>query len=220
METQTEVNPPESSKRASWRLVWIKPRQVIRQWLESSDPGKNMIAISMVAGMIEALNRASTRNAGDDLSLPLLFIAVIAGGGIGGLIMLYLFPAILRVTGGWLGGKGSSSDLRVALVRGWFVPMILIGLLWIPELLLFGSDMFTSETPRIDGSPLLATLFYSLLFMESLLSIWAFVIALKSIGEAHGFSAWKALLTIVIPLAALLGVAMIIGVLSFILNSR
>jgi hypothetical protein len=214
MEHQVEVvRHPESDKLPSWRLVWVKPRHVIRQWLDSNDPEKHAIGISMVAGMFESLNRASTRSVGEVMSLPLIFVSAIVGGAIGGLLMLYLFAAILRVTGGWLGGNGSRSDLRVALVSGCFVPMILIGLLWIPELLLFGSEMFTSETPRIDSSLLLTILFYSLLFLEAVLAIWAFVITLKSVGEAHGFSAWKALLTVVIPLAALFGVILLFGVL-------
>ena len=41
--------------------------------------------------------------------------------------------------------------------------------------------------------------FYKFLVVEAVLGIWGFVILLKTIGEVHRFSAWRALLAALIP---------------------
>jgi hypothetical protein len=41
--------------------------------------------------------------------------------------------------------------------------------------------------------------FYKFLVVETVLGIWGFVILLKTIGEVHRFSAWRALVAGLIP---------------------
>jgi hypothetical protein len=69
-------------------------------------------------------------------------------------------------------------------------------LLWIPELALFGSNMFTSETQRIANHPFIL-IFLSII--QIIVAVWAFIVYLKCLGEVHGFSAWKALGVSIIP---------------------
>jgi len=142
-----------------------------------------------------------------------LAAVVLVGGMIGGLIGLYLGALILRTTGRWLGGEASYDDMLVALGRGVSMPAAAMGALWIPQLLLFGGEMFTAETPSIDASAWKQVLFYLIITVELILAVWSVAVALKAIGEAHRFSAWRALGSALIPAAMLVGFFLIVGLL-------
>ncbi|RCW44922.1 YIP1 family protein [Paenibacillus prosopidis] len=202
MSIENHYEPPykrDPEGLAPWLSVWVRTRETIRQFLDSSNPASNMIVIALLAGIVNALNQASSKGYLDDSSIGALIFVVIAGGMIGGLVSLYFLSFILKWTGSWLGGAGTSAELRVAVTRGINVPVIMVGILWIPELLLFGQELFTTEMPRVDASPILTGLYYFFLGIEVILSVWSIIIALKAIGEAHRFSAWKALWSVIIP---------------------
>jgi hypothetical protein len=83
-------------------------------------------------------------------------------------------------------------------------------ILWPVELALFGQELFTTETPIIDATPLLAFLFLGFGIIGLSIGIWTIVIFLKCLGQVQGFSAWKALwntllalLVVIIPVVVL-----------------
>ena len=93
------------------------------------------------------------------------------------------------------------------------------GMLWLPQLILVGDEMFKSETPRLEASiPLAALTLVVTGLIQVAASVWSFFTVLKCIGEAHRFSAWRALgslllagfivvLIIVIPILIFVGIA-------------
>jgi hypothetical protein len=200
-----------------WFQIWIRPRETIRAYLNSADPGRGIIWLALAAGYLNGLDNASARNMGDKVtSMVHIYGGYAFGGVLGGLLTLFLGSWLLKVTGQWLGGQGTTPEVRVAIARGFFMPSILVGVLWIPQLLLFGSEMFTAETPVIDADPGLTALFYILMVIEFVLIVWMIVVGLKSVGEAHRFSAWRALaivlISFVILLFALIGIATVMSV--------
>lgn len=212
-EHQKDLQVNEEPKGiAPWLSVWTRPRDTIRQFLNSSNPTKHMIVIAMLSGVISSLNQASTKNQLDEMSWISLTIIIILAGMVGGIISLYLCSIILRWTGSWFGGTGTSVDMRVALTRGVNVVLILAGVIWIPELLLFGKEMFTADTPRIDDSAVLSGLLVFFSLIEVVLGIWGCIIGLKAIGEAHQFSAWKALWSVVVPVIILIFILVFLGI--------
>jgi len=54
-------------------------------------------------------------SAGDELSVPIIFIAALIVGSIGGVISLYIGGAILRWTGSLFGGQATSEEVRAAI---------------------------------------------------------------------------------------------------------
>ena len=82
---------------------------------------------------------------------------------------------------------------RVAYGAWGLVPALWVSLLWIPELLLVGVEMFTTETPRADANVNLGFVILGLVTIEMVGSIYAVVTVLKCLGQVQGFSAWKAL---------------------------
>jgi len=53
--------------------------------------------------------------------------------------------------------------------------------------------MFTTATPTLDANPLLLVPLAPLLLLGGVVRVWSFVVFLKALGEAHGFSAWRSL---------------------------
>jgi hypothetical protein len=199
-----------------WLSIWVAPRQTIRKIIEV-DPAKNVMLLAMLAGIGNALDKASSRNAGNALPLIGILAICIILGPIGGILSLYIGGALFRWTGSWLGGEASSEEVRAAIAWS-YVPTILILPLWIPKLLIFGEELFISSTPRIAANPVLSILLPGFSVIELVVGIWAFVVFLKCLGEAHGFSAWKALgasilgtLVILVPLLCIIGIFIIPG---------
>jgi hypothetical protein len=190
--------------------IWIKPRETIRRIVETN-PTQHVILLAMLAGIGQALDRASSRNTGDTIPLIAILGICIILGPIGGIISLYLGGALYRWSGSWLGGKASSEEVRAAFAWS-SVPTIFILPLWVLELLIFGEEMFTSSTPNINANPLLLTILLGFGVIELVVGLWAFVVFLQSLGEVHGFSGWRALgavllgtLIILVPLLCIVG---------------
>ncbi|MFF2092508.1 Yip1 family protein [Paenibacillus sp. NPDC058174] len=203
------------TKLSPWLAVWIRPRETVRAQLDTGQPVKWMIPIALGAGILNVLDRASGKSAGDMMSFGALIALILIGGMVGGLISLYLGSALFVWVGRWYGGTGSYSELRTALTLGSFMPTIATGILWIPLLLVYGEENFTYFTPEIDASPVL---FSSISFAILALSIWSLVLMLKAVGEAHQFSAWRALGSIVVMGGIALGIIIVIGIITLIIG--
>ncbi|CAM4259261.1 Yip1 family protein [Saccharibacillus endophyticus] len=181
-----------------WLRVWIHPRQVTRDFMRSSDPLRGALLLALIAGVFNALNTASTRNSGDVMSAGSLAVSVLLGGLIGGLATYYIGAWLMKLVGGWLGGVGSTRDMRIVSGRISGMLGIMVGLFWIPELLIAGMENFTYLTPNLDASMPRTLLYLLFVLLEFAFSAWSFVAILHAAGEAHRFSAWKALLMFVI----------------------
>ncbi len=202
---------PQAQALSPFLSIWVKPRETIRNIVDTN-PTKYVTVLAMLAGIRQALDRASSRNTGDSLPLVAILAVCIIVGPIGGIFSLYLSGALFRWTGSWLGGQASSEEVRAAIAWS-SVPTIFILPLWIPELLIFGEELFTSSTPRIESNPLLAIILLGFALIEIVVGIWAFVVLLKSLGEVHRFSAWRAfgavilgILVILVPILCIVGV--------------
>jgi hypothetical protein len=189
-----------------WVSMWTRPRATIRQ-IVMSDSQRHVHLLAMISGVGQSLSNAEERNLGRQMGVPAVLVFCLIVGAIGGLIGLYLGGALLRWTGSWLGGQATSAQVRAAYAWS-SVPAIWLLPIWLPKILILGRRVFmdvgfASETQR------LAFLLFALI--ELVVGIWGVVVFLKSLGEVHGFSAWKALgaailasLVVVVPVVLLL----------------
>jgi hypothetical protein len=183
-----------------WRSIWTRPRATIQQILETQ-PERYVVLLAAVGGIFQSLDQASFREHGDQLPWPTILTASVVGGPIGGIITLYVFGFLVAWTGRWLGGVASPLYVRAAI--GWYNwPAICIGLLWIPELALFGQEAFTSATPRIDADSGLSAARLLISVPKFVLGIWAIIILCMCVGQVQGFSAWRALGNLVLAVLA------------------
>lgn len=217
MEFADSVNELESGAQRTfnpWFSIWIRPRATIQQIVET-DPHKTVLLLAAAAGISRALDRASFRNLGDRAEWPVIVGAAVVVGPVAGIIGLYVSGALVGWTGKWIGGAAPSENIRAAVA--WSnVPVVWTLILWIPQLALFGQELFTSATPRLDANPLLGLTLLAFALTELTLGLWAIVIFLKCLAQVQGFSAWSALgnvllaaMVVVVPLV-IIAIALII----------
>jgi len=172
-----------------WVRIWARPRQVLRGILDS-DPKRNIHSLAMAGGVLNLMDRVQMSSVGEHFSLEAILLFSLSVGPLIGLAYLYLGGALLTWTGRWFGGTGTQEEVRAACAWG-AVPTLWEVLWWVPALLYFGNEMFTKITPKMDALP--AGVSILLGFGMIVFYGCEFVVDLKCLGEAHRFSAWKAL---------------------------
>lgn len=189
------VSPP-CAPLDPWISIWTRPRATLRQILDG-DPRRSVFRLAALGGIAAALKLATAPGAGDTHAAAVILAVAVAGGALIGVLFLYVFTVLVRVAGRWLGGHGDTPRVMAALAWA-YVPSIWGLLLWLPRAALLGQETFHSLPPGIEGNPP-ASLFFGLLELtQALVGFWGFLIALKCVGEAHRFSAWRALATLVL----------------------
>jgi hypothetical protein len=199
-----------------WVSIWRQPRATIQQIVDT-DPEKHVVALAALTGVVQTMFDAVNRDAGDQMNLVAILALALIVGPIVGVVSLYLWAWLIRFTGRWIGGHGSTRNLRAAIAWAG-VPMIAAGTLFMPELPLTGPELFTRGTPRLDQNTWPAVPFLVLSLVQMAAACWTLVAMCNTIGQVQGFSAWKALgnsalagLVIVVPGIVL---AIVIGVLA------
>ncbi|NVK88300.1 MAG: YIP1 family protein [Gammaproteobacteria bacterium] len=183
-----ELNP--------WKTIWLKPRLTYR-YLLANNPEYMVILLAMLAGIHSALDRASGRSSGDDLSLGAIIGSALVGGVIGGIITLFLGSWLVKVAGSWLGGRANTVQIR--LVYAWASVPGVVGLAaLVLSIVLFGKDMFTTYTPTISANMINTSLFWGFTLIQLVFSIWSIALYIIGVAEVHEFSKWRAFFSIVI----------------------
>ena len=104
-----------------------------------------------------------------------------------------------------LGGKGSFQTVRAAVA--WSnVPNFVTVLMWVVLLMVFGAQVFNRNFSEMQFVGYRAGILFLVMLVESIVSIWGFIILLSTLREVQGFSIWKAILNVVIPFVAVVAV--------------
>ncbi len=179
-----------------WFSIWTQPRATIQQIIQT-DSEKQVLLLAALAGIGTALDRASMKNLGDTMDLSSILMIAIIAGPLGGIVSLYFGSLLVRWTGRWIGATGTPETIRAAFA--WAnVPIIWALLLWLPELGLFGKELFTANTPEIDASLPLSFTYVGFMLLETTIAIWTIVVFLKCLGQVQGFTAWRALANVLL----------------------
>jgi hypothetical protein len=182
----------------AWLSIWVRPRATIRRIIDA-DPRKFAVGIAFVAGALTMVNiRASLMNAPMPhmhmrmphigplgLALAALFMGAV------NVAMLFVFGALYRWSGAMLGGTAEAVQVRAALA-------------WsqVPEIYLTIAGIIVAAF-GLAGAPAGVYPRHSAFgLIEGIVTLWAFVISVKCLGEVHGFSAWRALGAVVLGLLA------------------
>jgi hypothetical protein len=173
-----------------WLTMWYSPRKTIRQIVDT-DPQKQILLLSALLGISWALNQLSSRNVGDKFSFISVLFAAIIGGSIIGVILVYLVGALLHWTGQKFGGKAPVEHLRAAYAWSW-IPNIWMLFIWLLVLLILGTDMFTSATPKIEATPILALILIGFTVVNVITGLLSFIFIISCISEVQQFSNWRA----------------------------
>lgn len=167
-----------------WLEIWTSPKRTIRSILVK-DPNRYIFGLALIWGLVSGFSWIgylwATPSYREWSYKTWVWLAALIGGGILGLVYLYLVSWLMKLSGSWLGGKGSYKEVKCAV--GWsFYPAIIANIA-------SNISLWSAPNPWLQG------IFGLLTFV---LGIWSFIILLNVVGEAHRFSAWKALLAYII----------------------
>ena len=178
-----------------WFSMWTRPRETIQKIIDSDDPEKMVLFLAAIGGISSSLSSSAGNYAGDQLQLVWIIVGSLIVGPIAGVIGLYISGMLLSWTGKWIGGQASAGYVRTALAWAQ-IPIIWTVILWIPEILVFGQEVFMTPDDSLATIPPY-TIGFSVIKVTA--SAWAFILLLKSLGQVQGFSAWKAMWNLMSP---------------------
>ncbi len=200
------MRPVPSWPDKPWLTIWVAPRGTMRRILDS-DPTRHVLLLAAMYGMsISFVPRGNIF--GNFLPVWAVLLLAFTAGPLVGIIAIYISGAIFRWSGSVLGGRATTEEVRAAFAWS-SVPQILSVVLWLlPGFALYGTEIITGAGPRMAGNPLPLLLG---LVPRLILAFWGEFLQIKTLAEAHQFSAWRslaalflALLIIFMPLFLLL----------------
>ena len=173
------------------KTIWKRPRTTLR-WILKTDPTYLVTPLACAWGFNQALNRMAAKHLGDVWSTPALLGIAIVAGPLGGLFVLYVFGWIFSWSGRALGGKGNPQDVRAAIAWGQSPALAMLAVHAV-QIAAVGHEQFTRATPKLQASPGLQAFYAATMGVDLVLLWWMVALVLRCVGEAHRFSAWRAL---------------------------
>ncbi len=187
--------------------IWSRPRSTIRTIVDT-EPTRGVIALASVSGFGGALGQLLQGKPAEELTLGASLGLSAFIGPLAGIIYLYIAAAVVRMTGGWLGGRATAEEVRAALAWG-SVPNLVSMVMIIGSLLAIGPNFFRPEPGAPPDQALALVLGVSLS-----INIWGMIVTLKCLGEVQRFSALAAFASALLALLIVLAVLVALGLIA------
>lgn len=178
--------------------IWISPRQVLK-FINDNRYDKDVTVLLVLSGISRAFDRASMKNMGDNLSIWAILGLCIILGGLLGWISYYIYAALISWTGKWLNGKGNTTSILRILAYA-MVPSIIALLFLIPQITIFGVEIFQTDGDITSAGWASNIFFYGSMAIEVILGIWTLVFCVVGISEVQKLSIGMSILNLLLPL--------------------
>lgn len=192
-----ESENPEFTDKEIFTKIWTSPRLVFK-YLNDNNYDKFVYVLLILAGITKTFERASTKSMGDNLPLIAVLAICIVLGGLLGWISIYIYAALMSWTGKWLKGQGNTNSL-VRMISYASIPSILGLILLIPQVAVFGNEIFQSDFNMYERGMLSLIVFYFTIAIEIILAIWTIAIFIIGTSEVQKLSIGKSILNIILP---------------------
>jgi hypothetical protein len=208
--------------------ICIRPRATIRAIVDR-DPYDRVIALVLIAAVVTSVTNAIhgyryNPTAFTIANKPIPVMAPHASHvmRLWGLVVwpllavpfLYLNGALLRWSGSLLGGTAKAVEVRAAIA---WSSVLSIGIALVSFVLSF--LLMPSQPPVSPSMNAMLAWWRSMLpwlIVLVPLWLWFWIVRLKSLGEVHRFSAWRALGASLIGLLLLIGIMLVVAVVGLI----
>ncbi|HSD83371.1 MAG TPA: Yip1 family protein [Anaerolineae bacterium] len=171
-----------------WQFIWFHPQATLREIL-TINPGLYVIPLAILSGLARAFDFYTNH---DWINQPWWNVLLLRGLGIGvlgGLVMLYAGGFIFQWTGRLFGGQASPQQVRTALAWG-SIPDVLQLLIYLLLLALNQASWFSMSALSV---------LYAAGWLASIgLWIWKVLLLIVCLTEAHRFSIWRGLGTLLV----------------------
>ncbi|MBS3903100.1 MAG: YIP1 family protein [Anaplasmataceae bacterium] len=203
MDSQLSFNP--------WKTIWTKPRQTIRGIVEKN-PSQGLIPLSAIYGFPLLVYLAQMFSMGRIWPTWAIILVALLVSPVIGFLGLSLWSIIAKWTGQWFGGKGSYKEI-LAVAAWTSIPHLVNGIIWVVLAVFIGSPLFA---PVSEGNiPIVAMrIVGGLLIVQSVMSIWAFVILIVALSEVQNFSVIRAIGNVIASGVLLIILAWVLSVIA------
>ncbi len=195
-----------------WTHIWTHPRETIRK-IVNFNPKFRFILLSFLYGLPMLFYWAQNFSFGQRTTAAGIVIGAFVLATFAGMLTITILSGLILWTGKWLRGKSTFYPIRAALAWS-SVPNIFEIIIWAILIYLFREGVFMADFPQEGLSSRLLFSTLGLLIIQLALIIWSVIILVKGLGEVQGFSAWKALLNVLIA-SVILGIVAFVGVFLF-----
>ncbi|MEM8728009.1 MAG: Yip1 family protein [Chlamydiota bacterium] len=183
-----------------WINIWVHPRKTIRALVEYNTDHRS-VALCAIYGFQYILQILRYLSLGRSMSLLFIILFALLFSIPVGYIVFNVLSAFYFWMGKLIKGKGSFKRIRTATY--WSnVPMVVTCLIWIVLMGIHGNNLFVAgyETQLVGTA---AAIGMGLGVVQFAVAIWGLMILLHALGEVQGFSAWMALLNLVLAGSAI-----------------
>jgi hypothetical protein len=191
--------------------IWLKPKDTLTHILKNY-PDKYVTILLVLGGVVRAIDRASNKSMGDNMSTVAVLGVAIIFGGLFGWMTYYIYAWAMSVTGQWIKGESNSSQFRTIIAWA-LIPSICSLVLLGPELIVFGDDLFKSEPVNDSSLDGISWIIFGVI--ELTLGIWTMIILVKGISLIQNFSIGKSILNMILPglliLIPILAIVLLVG---------
>ncbi len=192
-----------------WFKMWTSPRETIRA-IVKANPNFRLVWLSLVYSLPSMFYVAQKLSWGASVNFWLILgICALLAIPIG-FIGFCLNSFLLMLTGKLLKGTGSFKNIRAAFAWS-SVPNVVNIALWVLLFVSFGAHVFLHNFPSMLYSGVHGAILQAALILQVVVAIWMLVIFLHALGEVQGFSAWMALLNVVLALILWMVVLFVLG---------
>ncbi|WP_445710680.1 Yip1 family protein [Flavobacterium sp.] len=178
--------------------IWTSPREVFK-FINDNRYDKYVNVLLFFAGISRAFDRASLNEMGDRMSLLTILISCIIVGGLLGWISYYIYAALLSWTGKWIKGQGDTKSI-LRIISYAMTPAILALIFLIPQIGIYGNEIFKSDGDMISAGLVGNILFYGSFVLELSLAVWTIVFCVVGVSEVQKLSIGNAILNLLLPL--------------------
>ncbi|MFD1424530.1 Yip1 family protein [Laceyella tengchongensis] len=184
-----------------YKNMWTQPDDVIHEVVEDTKKG-HMVLLLVLFGIAFSLDYASNNSVGDRMDLLSILVMAVVAGPLFGLFVWVCLSGILHLCCRWLGGSASFRETRqtwawASVVYSSKLPV------WLLQVLIFGKEMFTDKTPRIDSNGFLLVLVVLLSIVMIIINIWFVFTLIRSLAEVHHLSRSRVIVAMLLPVGLL-----------------
>jgi len=215
LEEDIEHNDSEIklSDKDIFTKIWTSPRLVFK-FLTEQQYDKYLYLLLALAGISSAFDRATSKNLGENMSLIGVVAFCVILGGLLGWISIYIGAALVSWTGKWLKGQGDTNSILRIMAYA-MIPSIVAMILLVPQIALFGNELFQSEINIYNHGFLSAGIFWLTVSIEISLGVWTIVLFVIGISEVQKLSIGKSIINLILPALVIL---VPIAIIAFILG--
>ncbi|MBQ0768037.1 MAG: YIP1 family protein [Bizionia sp.] len=181
--------------------IWTKPRQVLK-FINENHYDKFLYVLLFFAGVSRSLNSVNHKQYGDDVSSLKVLTLLIIIGGLLGWIYYYIYSALISWTGEWLNGKGDTKSILRVIAYA-MIPAIIGLIMIIPQLAIYGNEIFKENGDTISAGLISNIIFYSSQIIQGILGIFSLVFIVTGISEVQKLSIGNSILNLLLPLFVL-----------------